>query len=50
MVATGPMPGSTPISVPEQYADEAVEEILQRQRDTKTELQVGEQFHQNGNT
>ena len=34
----------------EQHPDEAVHNILQRQGDAKTELQIGEQFHQNGNS
>ena len=34
----------------EQYPDEAVQDILQRQGDTETKLQIGEQFHQKGNS
>ena len=40
IVASGPMPGSTPISVPEEAADEAVQQVLQRERDAEAENQV----------
>ena len=39
------MPGSTPISVPTSHADEAVEQVLQRERDAEAEDQVVEEIH-----
>ncbi len=45
MVASGPMPGSTPISVPTETPIEAIEQVLQRERDAEAEDQVVEQIH-----
>ena len=45
IVASGPMPGSTPISVPRKHADEAEPQVLQRQRDAEAENQIIEEFH-----
>ena len=45
MVATGPMPGSTPISVPSSDADERVEQVDRRQRDAEAQGEMAEQIH-----
>ncbi len=45
MVAIGPMPGSTPMAVPEHAADEGVEQVLERQRDREAVRDVGEKLH-----
>ena len=45
MVATGPMPGSTPISVPEQHADQRVQQVDRRDGHREAEEQVVEDVH-----
>ena len=44
-MARGPSPGSTPIAVPEQHADKAVEEVGGLQRRAETECEVRENVH-----
>jgi len=39
------MPGSTPINVPTDYADQAIEEVLPRQRDAEAEDEIVKEVH-----
>ena len=45
MVATGPMPGSTPISVPTMQPIKAVEQVLEGEGDAEAEGEIVEEFH-----
>jgi hypothetical protein len=45
MVATGPRPGSTPISVPSTAPPKAYSQVLQREGDAEAERQVVQEFH-----
>ena len=45
MVASGPMPGNTPIKVPTSAADQTEPEIDRRQRNRKSERKILKQFH-----
>ena len=44
MVAIGPTPGSTPISVPTRQPRKARPKILQGERDAEAEAQIGEEI------
>ena len=45
MVATGPTPGSTPISGADNRADQAEQQVLRGQRDAESERQVVQDVH-----
>ena len=45
MVAVGPRPGSTPISVPRKTPDQAVEQIGERESGLQAQAEVRQEFH-----
>ena len=45
MVGTGPMPGSTPISVPSDRARQAEHDVLNGERDGEAVGEIGEDIH-----